>query len=317
MKRILALTVLLLVALGGSAADAPPADVPPPAATSPSGRIVIGAALASEDSPYIAKLSEYMRKAAGELQVDLVLACADWNVEIQTAQLEELVRQGVDAIILCPVNSKSVLVPLKKIAAAGIPLINLNMRVDAVSSEYIDTYIGASSAEEAALAAEVFVGQFGGGGGKIAIIEGAVGSEPQIFRTQVFIEELTAYPQIEILGMGNGGWDRDRARLVARDLLTRYPDLHGFYCHDSNMALGARAAADELGIDRPLTIVGISEDTEYLLAVQAGDLFALITQPPQFEGAVAVRCAVDAANGKTLRPWYKDPIQIKTLLAHG
>ena len=274
--------------------------------------IVIGVTVASFDSPYLGVLCRYMEQTAEEMGVKLLLEDAHWNVEKQIVQLEEFMRQGVDAIILCPVNSKSMLVVLKQIRGLDIPLINLNMRVDAVSAEYIDTYVGASSAEEAVLAAQLFIEQMGEKGGRIAIIEGAVGSEPQIFRTQVFIEELKPYPQIEIVSIGDGGWNRNKAMLTTLDILNRFPDIEGYYCHDSNMALGIVQALEDSGITEKKMIVGISEDEEYLQAIEEGALFGLITQPPEFEGPVAVECAVKAARGEVLRPWYKDPIQIIT-----
>lgn len=274
---------------------------------------VIAVSLASDTSTYLVEVSKHLQKTANELGAELILKWADWDVELQTKQLGEFIDQQVDAIILCPVNSKSMLVPLKEIKEADIPVINLNIRVDAISSEYIDTYVGASSSEEASLAAKIYIDRLGATGGEIAIIEGAIGSEPQIFRTQTFMEELASHPEIEVVTISNGDWNRGKAALVAKDLLEKYPELDGIYCHDSNMAMGVVMALQEMGTDQELVIVGISENEEYLQAVQEGWLAGIITQPPYYEGSMAVYCALNAMEGEVLRPWYKDPIEVVTI----
>jgi len=277
-----------------------------------SSRIVIGASLASEDSSYLSVVSEYMKQAAEESGVELILKDAKWNAQIQADQLEGFIAKQVDAVILCPVNSKSMLVPLKKVQQAGIPVINLNMRVDAVSSLYTDTYVGASNSEEGALAADLIVQMLGEEGGEVAIIEGAPGSDAQIYRTQTFVEQLAATPQITIAGIGNGEWKREKAELTALDLIRKNQDLKAIYCHDSNMAMGVIRVIEEKGLKEEIQVIGISEMPEYIDAVRDERMYGFISQPAEYEGVTSVEKAVEAAEGQLLRPWYKDPIQIIT-----
>lgn len=272
--------------------------------------IVIGATLASEDSAYLKSVSKAMVHVANQQEATLDIRYAKWSEQIQTEQMDAFIEQKVDVIILCPVNAKSMLTSLKKAKAEGIPVINLNMKVDAMSSEYISTYIGASSSEEAALAADLMVAALEDGG-KIAIIEGAPGSDPQVYRTQTFVEQMNAHPQFEIIGIGNGSWNREKAKLVTIDLLRKNPDIKGIFCHDSNMAMGAWEALESLD-KTDVILIGVGEDQEYLQAVKDGKIYGLITQPPVYEGAYSIYCAIDIAGGKELRPWYKDPIQTIT-----
>ena len=272
--------------------------------------IVIGATLASEDSAYLKSVSKAMVHVANQQEATLDIRYAKWSEQIQTEQMDAFIEQKVDVIILCPVNAKSMLTSLKKAKAEGIPVINLNMKVDAMSSEYISTYIGASSSEEAALAADLMVAALEDGG-KIAIIEGAPGSDPQVYRTQTFVEQMNAHPQFDIIGIGNGSWNREKAKLVTIDLLRKNPDIKGIFCHDSNMAMGAWEALESLD-KTDVILIGVGEDQEYLQAVKDGKIYGLITQPPVYEGAYSIYCAIDIAGGKELRPWYKDPIQTIT-----
>lgn len=92
------------------------------------------------------------------IQYSLEIQYADWNVSKQEEQIQNFIKERADAIILCPVNAKSFLNVLKDARKAGIPVINLNMKLDTVSTEYISTYVGGSMSEEADLAGQLISG---------------------------------------------------------------------------------------------------------------------------------------------------------------
>ncbi|HHV10938.1 MAG TPA: sugar ABC transporter substrate-binding protein [Clostridiales bacterium] len=273
---------------------------------------VIGVALASGDSEYLVRLDKYIKEAAEEKRVKVELHYADWNAELQQEQLKEMIDQEVDAIILCPINSKSMLGSVKAAKKAGIPVINLNMKLDQVSTEYIDTYVGASMSEEGALAAELLMDLLGEAGGKVGIIEGAPGSDPAIYRTEAFYDVVKLQPEIEVVGITCGQWNREKSYLAAYDLIRMNDDLDVIYCHDSNMALGAYEAMVDLGKENQIRLIGIGEDEEYIQALKDHKISGIVTQSAEYEGKYSVYCAVRAMEGEELRPWYKTPIQILT-----
>ncbi|SCP99655.1 simple sugar transport system substrate-binding protein/ribose transport system substrate-binding protein [Anaerobium acetethylicum] len=275
--------------------------------------LIIGVSLASPESEYMVRLEKYIREAADERDVSIELHYADWNAKIQQEQMKQFIEAGVDAIILCPINSKSMLGSVKAAKEAGIPVINLNMKVDSVSTEYIDTYVGASMSEQGALAAEILIDTLGAEGGRVGIIEGAPGSDPAVYRTEAFYEKIKLCPQIEVVGIINGGWDREKAYLAAYDLIRMNEDLDVIYCHDSNMAMGAYRAVEQLGKEEQIRLIGIGEDEEYIQAVKNHEIYGIVTQSAEYEGKYSIYCAVDAVNGEPVRPWYKTPIQILTI----
>jgi ABC-type sugar transport system substrate-binding protein len=226
--------------------------------------------------------------------------------------MREFIAQDVDAIIICPVNAKSFLNVLKDADQAGIPVINLNMKLDMVSSEYADAYVGASMSEEAEMAATLAIDYFGENPGKIGIIEGIPGSDPQIYRTQTFLEKLTSHPNIEVVGIANGEWKKDKAKEAARELLEKCPEINMIYCHDNYMSLGVYELLEELGKTDEIKIIGIGNASDQMEAVRDGKIEGLVTQPPEVEAYYALECAKKAAEGEELRTWYKNTVQIVT-----
>lgn len=268
---------------------------------------VIGATLASSQASYQYALGNLL-VAEAEKDKDCILDIqyAEWNVKKQEEQMREFIRNKVDAIILCPVNAKSYLNVLKEAKNAGIPVINLNMKVDTVSTEYVTTYVGASMSEEADLAGQLVVECLNGKKGKVGIIEGTQGTDPQIYRTQTFLEYLSSYPDIEVVGIAEANWSKAKAGLAASNLLVQNPDINVFYCHDSNMALGVYNMLKARGLTEQIQVIGIGNEKEHIEAVKKGQLYGVVTQPPEYEAEYAWSCAKRAADGEVLRLWYKN-----------
>ena len=275
-------------------------------------KVTIGISMASELASYQKGLAGKMQEIAEQSDsYEVEFYYADWDADKQEQQLREMIDKQVDSIILCPVDAKSFLNVLREARDAGIPVVNLNMKLDPFSCEYITTYVGGSMSEEAVLAAELAVDYFGEEEGKIGIIEGFPGSDPQIYRTQAFLEEMNSHPNIEIVGIVDAKWSRSRAELAALDLLRKDPEIDMIYCHDCNMAMGAYDAIKKEGKEE-IKIIGIGDALEYKDAVKEGKIYGIASQSMDYEAAYGLICAERAARGKELRPWYKNPCETFT-----
>ena len=275
-------------------------------------KVTIGISMASELASYQKGLAGKMQEIAEQSDsYEVEFYYADWDADKQEEQLREMIDKQVDSIILCPVDAKSFLNVLREARDAGTPVVNLNMKLDPFSCEYITTYVGGSMSEEAVLAAELAVDYFGEEEGKIGIIEGFPGSDPQIYRTQAFLEEMNSHPNIEIVGIVDAKWSRSRAELAALDLLRKDPEIDMIYCHDCNMAMGAYDALKKEGKEE-IKIIGIGDALEYKDAVKEGKIYGISSQSMDYEAAYGLICAERAARGKELRPWYKNPCETFT-----
>ncbi len=276
-------------------------------------KVTIGISMASELASYQKGLAGKMQEIAEQSDsYEVEFYYADWDADKQEEQLREMIDKQVDSIILCPVDAKSFLNVLREAKDAGIPVVNLNMKLDPFSCEYITTYVGGSMSEEAVLAAELAVDYFGEEEGKIGIIEGFPGSDPQIYRTQAFLEEMNSQPNIEIVGIVDGKWSRSRAELAALDLLRKEPEIDMIYCHDCNMAMGAYDTLEKEGKEDEVKIIGIGDAAEYKDAVKEGKIYGIVSQSADYEAAYALICAEKAAREQELRPWYKNPCEALT-----
>ncbi|MEE0955958.1 MAG: sugar ABC transporter substrate-binding protein [Eubacterium sp.] len=274
--------------------------------------VTIGITLASEEAPYQTELEKVLRETAVSQNTELLVRYAGWSENAQNNQMEDFIEQQVDAIIAAPVHSKALLNSLKKAKKAGIPVINLNMKVDSASTRYITSYVGSSSEEEGTLMAEL-ARKLMTKGGNIAILEGAPGSDPQIYRTQYFMDRIRDYSDMNVIDIRNARWDRETAYILAKQILETTPNLNMIYCHDTTMAYGAAQAAEEMGRKKDILIIGIGAvDEESIKAVKDKTLDGIVTQSSRFEGTAAILAACKAAKGESIRPWIMNPSEILT-----
>lgn len=274
--------------------------------------VKIGVTLAGEDASYQILLAKYLQQEAQKQKVDLTIVYASWDADIQIEQMTQFMEDGEDAIVLCPVNAKSMLNILKMASKADIPVIDMNMKVDAISTEYITTYVGASSTEEAVLAAQMAGDALGGQGGKIGIIEGTPGTDPQIYRTQGFFDAIASQEELNVVAIGEGDWNRDRAYKQALSMMIQNPDLAFIYAQDSEMAMGAVQAIEEKNLMEQIQVIGIGEGSEYADAVREGTLYGFVYQDAVYEAQQAIDSALAASEGEKQRPWYRNAVSIIT-----
>lgn len=315
LKKVLAFAMVAAmgISLAACGSKTTPSDNSSAAGSTAEKQIVIGMTMAGVDSPFPLAVSKFAQSQADAKGVKLILTNAQWDAQKQADQINGFIAQKVDAIIINPVDASSMLPSLKKIKEAGIPCIDVNMKVDDISSDYIASYVGASMQAEAQMAADLTNTALEGKGGNVVIIEGAPGSDAQIYRTKSFQDQIASkYSNIKILGIANGQWDRSKAMAACQDLLTKYPNIDVIYCHDDNMAVGAVQAAKAAGRFKDIKFIGIGGSIDGIGSITAGDMYGSITQPPDYEGATAIDAAIDAVKGNEVKSWYRDPVEMIT-----
>lgn len=269
---------------------------------------VIGISVSGFAAPYFKALIAAAEEEAKAQNVELKVLDAEWDSQKQASQIESLIAQKVDAIDVIPCDSKAIIPSMKKIKDAGIPLIDVNTQHDPEAENIIDTFVGASMEDEAAMAAESIKKILGSKGGNIVIVEGAAGSFPAIHRTSGFKDAIKDSPNIKILANQNAGWDRAKAMTVMEDFLTRYPKIDALYAHDDNMAIGCIQAIKAAGREKEIPVVSISGTIEGYDAIKKGELYSTVSQPPDWEGKMAVQIALKVINKEKVEKWVKTPI---------
>ena len=235
------------------------------------------------NSPFWAAMEAAAILEAEAQSVHLVSLAADreTDVERQYQIIENLIQQGVDAILLAPSGSKELVPAIRKANDAGIPVLLIDTRIDEAAAKSVGaevlTYIGSDNFEGGAVAGR-YLGAALGGDGQVAIIEGISGHETADQRRLGFLDGLADSPGIRVVASQTANWERALAYDVAENLLQAHPDLDAVFAANDEMALGALEAIAAAGRLDDVSVIGFDAIPDALANIRAGRLLGSVAQ---------------------------------------
>ena len=282
--RIAATVLLAGVALGGCARKA--------ATTRPQ----VGVTLLTEAHVFYQDLKHGMQHAADSLGVDLHFVAGEWDLARQTSQVENFITQGMDAIVIAPVDSRGIVSAVEEANRAKIPVFTADI---AAAGGDVTAHIASDNAQGGRLVGE-FLAHRLGGRGKVAILD-----QPTVMsvvdRVRGFREALARYPGIAIVAAPavERGL-REVAKQKTDNLLQSHPDLTAIFGSNDDCALGALASIRATGRSG-IVIVGFDATPEAQAAIREGSpLLADAIQYPQEIGRRTVEAIVARLHGQAV-----------------
>ncbi|MDD2534742.1 MAG: sugar ABC transporter substrate-binding protein [Eubacteriales bacterium] len=308
-KKILALVLMVAMMAALVAGCASTATTAAPAATTAAvaettaaaatETVKIGYAMSNFDDKWLTYMREAAEAKAAELGVEFTMVDAKDDAATQLGQIENFVAQGVDAIVVVPVNTDATEAITKAAFDAKIPLIAVNRNFK--SSEDYTTYVGSNSIDAGVFQME-YIGEKLGGKGNIVIMRGADGHEAAAMRTQGNLDVIAAkYPDIKVLENDTSSWDRAKGMAMAENWLQKYgEEINAFVCNNDEMAIGAVKAIENAGLTGKILVAGVDCTPDALVELKKGTLSFTVFQDPKGQGAGGVQAAYDIATGKTV-----------------
>ena len=206
----------------------------------------------------------------------------------QTNQIQNFITQGVDVLIINPVNSSSAATITDLVVGAEIPLVYINREPDAdeearwESNGWNVTYVGCDARQSGTMQGEIIVdlGQDVvdlNGDGKIQyiMIEGDPENVDAQYRTEFSVKALEdAGWAVDCLDDQVGNWDQATAQQLVANSLSAHPETEVVFCNNDAMALGALQSIEAAGrkVGEDIFLVGVDALTEALEDVLAGTM---------------------------------------------
>lgn len=255
----------------------------------------IGVTLLTRAHVFYKDLEEGLRDEAKLHGYELIITAGDFDLGKQSSQIEDFITRKVDAIIVCPVDSRGVGPAIKKANDAHIPVFTAD--IAAQEGETV-CHVASDNVAGGRLAGE-FLANYLKGKGKVAII-GQPTVTSVLDRVQGFKDAIAKTPGITIVADVNGEGVRDKAMQVAADILQAHPDLDGIFGINDDSALGALDAAKQFKRDN-LAIVGYDATPPAVDAITKGTaLKADVIQYPKKIGSMTVARIADYFAGTQL-----------------
>lgn len=165
------------------------------------------------------------------------------DVSGQIKLVNDLIGQGVDAIVIAPADSKSLIPACRKAVEAGIVVVNIDNRFDAdalKASGLAIPFVGPDNRAGARLAGEHVAARLKADD-EVIIIEGL----PTAYNAQqrkAGFEDAIAAHRLRLGASQTGKWETDEARKVVASLLPGHQAVKAVLCANDTMAIGAAAA---------------------------------------------------------------------------
>lgn len=244
----------------------------------------IGVTLLTRAHLFYRDLEAGLRQEADSNKYELIVTAAEFDLGKQTSQIEDFVARKVDAIVVCPVDSKGIGAAIRKANDAKIPVFTADIAAeegDVVSHIASDNLAGGRLAGE-------YLAKLLGGKGTVGVI-----NQPAITsvldRVRGFTEAIAKYPDMKIVTDVNGQGVRDRALQAASDVLQAHPDIQGIFGINDDSALGALDAAQQFNREN-VAIIGYDATPPAVDAITKGtQLKADVVQYPKLIGSRTIQ----------------------------
>ena len=207
----------------------------------------------------------------------------------QSNQIDAFIADGVDLLIINPVNSSSAESITDKVVAANIPLVYVNREPSEdeekrwEENDWNVTYVGCDARQSGTMQGEI-IADLGldtidkNGNGKVdyIMIEGDPENVDAQYRTEFSVKALEdAGFEVNELDDQVGNWDQATAQQLVANSLSQYgDDVEVVFCNNDAMALGALQSIEAAGrtVGEDIFLVGVDALSEALEDVIAGTM---------------------------------------------
>lgn len=270
---------------------------------------------------YLHADAPFFQQAVEAEGFEVIMQSAENDAQVQVSQAENVITQGVDVIVINPVDFNVAAGIAEMATEAGIPLISYN---DLILNAEHAAFVGRDNKMGGVVAAEAIVPLVPEG--NYALIGGDPGQTGATEMQRGFHEVVDAHVELGkiniVLDQFAPGWKTEPAQAFAENALTQNDnDIDAFLVAYDGESIGVMQAVEGAGL--PAGSIPITGQDMELAAAQAiveGRMHGSVWPAPDDMGTAAgelavalARCepieTVDAIdNGAGNIPWVKTPI---------
>ena len=231
------------------------------------------------------------------------------NPDLQVRLIDELLAEGIDGLVITPINHPTVVARLKKLTATGLPVVTANSdlpdcgRIAYVGSNYY------KSGETAAGLMNLICG----GQAQVGVIIGSPWVLCHSERVAGFTRHVQQnYPGIRVADTQVNNDDDLESFSVTRRMLKAHPEIDALYLAAAGVQ-GACRAVDDLGLRGAIKVVSYDTTEPTCQLVREGAIIATIAQQPFTQGAKPLDILLDYL-GMDIKPeqeFFYTKIEIK------
>lgn len=267
------------------------------AAATSGKQITIGFVPSLASDPFFISMEYGAQQEAKALGVKLIWQGASglYSPSAQLPYVNSVLAQHPNAFILVPTDANALMPSVQQAKSEGIPVLTVDTTVSDTS--ILASHITGDNVGGGADAAKTLASAIGGKG-QVYFLDGNPGTSTDQLRQQGFTNQVKSMSGLNYEGLQYTSDQPSKAETETQDVLTRFPNLGGFFAVDDESAVGLiqGLAAHPGG---KVKAVAYDAEPPEVAALRSGALTGLVAQRPGVEGALGVLYAYDAVMHKT------------------
>ena len=240
------------------------------------------------------------RKAGAELGVNIL-----WKGPLkendraqQIAIVEQFISDGVNGIVLAPLDDTALRRPVQEAGAKKIPVVIIDSALKADVGKDFVSFVGTNNTLGGQMAGDQLV-KLLGGKGKVVMLRYMEGSASTTERESGFLDVIKKHPEIQMLVDNRyGGATASEAQTTALNLIDQIREADGIFCSNESLTFGMLLALRQNNLIGKAKFVGFDTSPPLIEALKKGEIQALVAQNPTKMGYEAVKTIVASMHGE-------------------
>ncbi|MCU4165881.1 substrate-binding domain-containing protein [Carboxylicivirga caseinilyticus] len=202
--------------------------------------------------------SEMYRELMFHNDMKMIIKNAEDDADLQIKQIRELVAEGIDLLIVAPIEIDAIEPLLEEVYQSGLPVILIDRKIN---SDNYTTYVGGDNVLIGNTAGTYLVDKLKGQGEIIEIL-GSLNSSPAIERMVGFDNVISRYPGIKVIDKIYTNWNNKVVLDSLPSILQSHSNIRAIYAHTDFLAAAASEVVRNVLPDKDVIIVGIDGSPE-------------------------------------------------------
>jgi ribose transport system substrate-binding protein len=218
----------------------------------------------------------------------------------QVALIEQLVTQGVDGIVLAPLDETALLRPVRSAGQAGIPVVVFDSGLKGEAGKDYVSFVSTDNFRAGKMAGDKLA-ELINLSGNVGVLRYQVGSGSTSQREEGFLEAIQSHPEIKVL------FDNQYAGVTVGETIQKGEELldvlkrtDGIFCPTEPTTYGLLVVLRKHGLSGQIKMIGFDSSDELMNALNHGELHGLVLQDPANMAYLAVETLVRHLRGESV-----------------
>lgn len=221
--------------------------------------------------------------------------------EQQQTVVENFVQEGVNGIVLAPLDDKALVKPVEEAVSSNIPVVIIDS--DLQTDKYA-SFVATDNYKGGQIAGDEVV-RLLGGKGNVIMMRYQEGSASTMNREKGFVDAIKKAPGIKLISDNQyGGATTETAQKCGENLIAAFKNADGslkaeaIYCPNESTTFGMLRALQDNKLAGKVKFVGFDSSAKLIEGLKAGEINGLVVQNPYKMGYEGVKTLYSAVKGE-------------------